>query len=489
VSQGSDFIVRVDFDGMDRPTINAPTAAGQAATSPVVRIFTIDPANATSAGRNPRGIALDAAGTRAYVTCPTTRDVIVADLETNTVVQRVRSSELPTDPLELSILRGKIDFFTSRPFWSDRGWGGCWSCHPDGRSDQVTWSFEAGPRQTIPLDGSFSNLEHHADQRLLNWSPVRDENPDFELNTRGVFGGRGFIVTQTDVNGDGIVPDSDPNVRNFGPASSDRALQQEDITNWIAFAVRAPIAPPGASGDPERGREIFGAAAPAGANCIACHSGVKWTTSRVTHDPVDVNPAPGVDTGSVNTPELDSIFLNGFNSAAGAGRACEVPPPPGAVERLRIMRQVGTFTAVDPVELRHGALSPVNTTAPALAVNPAFGADGFNAPSLIGVFDSAPYFRTGAAATLEEAFGLGTNPDFLPAAVAHWQAGTGGNPNVLDTDVGAVTDLVAFLRTIDDDTPPFPAADLAPDDPTFADANALCDCQKDPLVGTLDCVP
>src|SRR5262249_1858145 len=49
-----------------------------------------------------------------------------------------------------------------------------------------------GPRQTIPLDGMF-NRNNPADQRVLNWSAVRDENHDFELNTRGVFGGRGLI--------------------------------------------------------------------------------------------------------------------------------------------------------------------------------------------------------------------------------------------------------------------------------------------------------
>ena len=117
----------------------------------------------------------------------------------------------------------------------------------------MTWSFEAGPRQTIDLAGTFSNIEGLADQRLLNWTPVRDENPDFELNTRGIFGGRGFIVTNTDVNMDGITPDSDPNVRNYGPASSNRALQQDDITNWIAFNVRSAIAPPSTSGNPSPG--------------------------------------------------------------------------------------------------------------------------------------------------------------------------------------------------------------------------------------------
>jgi YVTN family beta-propeller protein len=491
VSQGSDFIVRMDFDGTGKPTINAPAAAGPVAVSPVVRIFTIDPANATSSGRNPRGIVLDADGSHGYVYCPTTRDVIVADLTANTVVQRVRSSDLPTDPLEQSILRGKIDFFTSRPFWSDRGWGGCWSCHPDGRTDNVTWAFEAGPRQTIALDGTFSNTLGLGDQRLLNWTPVRDENPDFELNTRGIFGGRGFITTTADVNGDGITPDSDPNVRNYGPASSNRALQQDDITNWIAFAVRSPIAPPATSGNPARGRTIFGGAAPGGANCVACHSGTKWTTSRVTYDPADVNPTPGSDPGIVNLADPLGVFLNGFNSANGAGRACEVPPPPGAAERLRIVRRVGTFTATNPIEIRHAALSPVNTTPPApLATLGAFGGDGFNTPTLIGVFDTAPYFRAGAADTLEEAFGGGTDPNFLPAAQAHWRAGTGGTANVLDADPTAVTDVIAFLRTIDDRTMPFAAVDLAPGDPTFGDSAEVCECQEDPPpMGVLDCAP
>ena len=126
--------------------------------------------------------------------------------------------------------------------------------------------------------------------------------------------------------------------------------------------------------------------------------------------------------------------------------------------------------------------------APDIVTNPAFGGDGFNAPSLIGVFDSAPYFRAGQAATLEEAFGIGTDPNFLPAAVAHWQAGTGGAANVLDTDPTAVTDLIAFLKTIDDTTTPFPAADLAPNDPVFVDSAALCDCAQTPPVDPMfDC--
>lgn len=66
-----------------------------------------------------------------------------------------------------------------------------------------------------------------------------------------------------------------------------------------------------------------------------------------------------------------------------------------------------------------------------------------------------------------------------------------GSECVLDSDGTAAEDLVAFLRTIDEHAPAFPAANLAPDDPVFADAAALCDCAKEPPLGTpaIDCRP
>jgi hypothetical protein len=102
-----------------------------------------------------------------------------------------------------------------------------------------------------------------------------------------------------------------------------------------------------------------------------------------------VNPVPGTDTGIVNTPAADSVFLNGFNSANGAGRVCEVPPAPGDSERIRIVRGVGTFTATNPIEVRSNAISPINTVAPMLATNPAFGGEVQPADAARRV-DSAP---------------------------------------------------------------------------------------------------
>src|SRR5439155_3232752 len=87
-------------------------------------------------------------------------------------------------------------------FYSGRGpngrlasesWGACVACHPNGRSDNVTWMFDSGPRQTIALDGTFGPTHQTALQRILNWSANRDEVHDFELNSRNVSGGRGLI--------------------------------------------------------------------------------------------------------------------------------------------------------------------------------------------------------------------------------------------------------------------------------------------------------
>ena len=211
---------------------------------------------------------------------------IVADLVGNTVLQRVRSAELPT--------AGSVDETSgaARSTSSPRARSGpiaagaaAASCHPDGRTDTVTWSFEAGPRQTISLDGTFSGTDPE-DQRALNWSPVRDENQDFELNTRGIFGGRGFITVDTDLNGDGITPDSDPERAQLRSGQlRPRAAAGGPHRVHPARHPQRRSRRPASGGNATRGRDIFGSAAPDGANCVACHSGGKWTMSRITYDP------------------------------------------------------------------------------------------------------------------------------------------------------------------------------------------------------------
>src|SRR5262245_38280635 len=196
VIQNSDAVVRLTVDNNGIPTIGAPLVSRP---GDVVRVDLEDVAPGQIPGKAPRGIAIDDDGNRAYVFNFVSRSVTQIDISSPTaptIEDTVRVSDLPVPgTLEATALLGAELFFTGRGpegRMSAASWGGCIVCHPSGRTDNVTWHFDAGPRQTIPLDGMFDKNNFH-DQRVLNWSAVRDENQDFELNTRGVFGGRGLI--------------------------------------------------------------------------------------------------------------------------------------------------------------------------------------------------------------------------------------------------------------------------------------------------------
>jgi YVTN family beta-propeller protein len=196
VVQNSDIVARLTVDGGGIPTIGAPLAAGP---GEIVRVDLTNVKKNEIAGKAPRGIVIDPTGQRAYVSNFVSRSITAIDIsdpKAPKIAGTARSTDLPKrNSPEATALLGEELFYTGRGpdgRMSQESWGGCIACHPNGRSDNVTWMFEAGPRQTVPLDGMFDKNNPH-DQRALNWSAVRDENEDFELNTRGIFGGRGLI--------------------------------------------------------------------------------------------------------------------------------------------------------------------------------------------------------------------------------------------------------------------------------------------------------
>ena len=177
-------------------------------------------------GNLPSGVVMSRDGKRAYTNNELNTSITALDLDNNQVLARDIESSTPPAPgtVEHRRLFGKLAFFTAlgvpdvidengdgrydvalrdidpllhRNKASDNGWSSCASCHDDGHSDNVTWIFETGPRQTIPLEGTFARLDLN-DQRLLNWSAVRGSNTDFNNNARGIQGGKGFA---TDVRG------------------------------------------------------------------------------------------------------------------------------------------------------------------------------------------------------------------------------------------------------------------------------------------------
>jgi CxxC motif-containing protein (DUF1111 family) len=197
----------------------------------------------------------------------------------------------------------------------------------------------------------------------LNWSAVRDEVEDFELNTRGIAGGVGLILLA-----DGT---SDPAVVNLGNPSRGRDARRDAITEYVR-TIRTPLSPIDPD-DPEvlAGRNLFKKV-----GCANCHNTSLWTRSRVEFAP---------------------------------------PPPANQIEGAQLKNQlfnVGTFNAANPHEVR-GLAAALNTQA--------FGIAGFNIPSLLGVHQRERFLlHDGSATTFEELFKnpahVGNNPKLKKAA-------------------------------------------------------------------------
>jgi YVTN family beta-propeller protein len=399
VSAASDVVAKVGVD----PGTGAPSV--QLDPSDPRRVLEI------AVGKNPRGIVVDAADTRAYVMNYVSRDVTILDLATSPerAVRTLPSASLPEPGTAEELVHvGRELYNTSvgvfdpppgerKPLagrMSQGGWGSCSACHPFGLSDGVVWLFPDGPRRTIAQHADFDPSDPlRLRQRALNASAVRDEEEDFELNIRAVSGGAGLIVLA-----DGATPD--PDVASFLPLASGarNQLRVRGVPAWdaldayVRFGIRAPISPrPETDPDAIAGRALFAAA-----NCQACHGTSQWTQSFVRF-------TPPPDAGLVATGQI-----------------------------LGELRAIGTF---DP-----GAFNEVTATA-----GPPRGADGFAIPSLLSGFAfEGTLLHGGAAATFDEVL-LG---------VVHRSAGTSGVDTL--TNAADRAKIAVFLRTIDASTPAFP---------------------------------
>ncbi len=403
VSAASDVLVKITLDANGVPTVVVNPADGD-----TTRVALID------VGKNPRGIVINNADTRAYVMNYISKDVSVIDLTASPERElvRVSSADLPAAGSEgAKFLLGNELFNSSRGTFdegvsdrlSNEGWQACASCHPDGLSDGVVWAFASGPRKTIPLNGTFSLTNQTGDQRILNYSAVFDEVEDFELNIRGVSGGEGLIVL------DGTT-DPDPNVKAFDPPNVARVQLHvngipawDAITAWTQSRIPSPVSPyNGVDPNSELGLQIAqGSQLFVQANCQACHGGSKWATNQVDFarsTPFQETITPGVD------------------------------PEPLLGQLARFLHQIETFDPTNPLE------KTANN-------QQALGQLGFNPPSLLSIYAFSPYLHNGSCSTLDCVLENKTHRD------------SGGTAGLLD-DPAARKALVQFLISIDATTPP-----------------------------------
>ena len=406
VSAASNILVKVAVDASNgTPTVRS------------------DPLDATrvlqiKVGKNPRGIVVNAADTRAYVMNYVSRDLSVIKLTgvREEVIATVASAPLPAPgTLADRIHVGKELYNTSVGVFdpppsggpaivgrmSNNGWGACSACHtPFGLSDNVVWIFPPGPRRTIPQNTDFDHTDAlRTIMRALNWSAERDEQEDFELNIRAVSGGLGLIVQS-----DGVTQEPTANVTNLTPLANGgrNQLKVRGIGAWdgikafVQFGIRSPISPASKTEpDAVAGEALFRAA-----NCQQCHGGPQWTSSKVRF-----TPPPNGGAGQVVTDG----------------------------QLISELRTVGTFDLTAFNEVRQ------NLAAPPL------GAAGFAPASLLSLFAySQTFLHNGAAATLDEVL----------QNVTHRSAGTGG-VDILSNPADRAK-IVKFLLTIDEATPVIP---------------------------------
>jgi len=440
VSRGADTIQRIQYTG------SAPVFGSN--RNKQIELNTV-PAGSTKACQNPTGIVVNHAGSFAYVNCWVTRQLGVVDLSLQTLTKTVESAAIAAEDSDTAA--GRRFYFTGRGRWSKNGWSDCGSCHPDGLSDNITWSFNAGPRETTSMDGTFS---HHANeaqkQRVLNWTGIFDEIHDFERNTRGVSGGLGAVTTAgTGTCGDLTAEarvNVDPNTASqpgglSTPVKSIIAQTTVCVRDWDKIeawvkTIRPPRGKRALDKDSvARGAIVFGEsdATHANAGCDQCHGGPGWTASRAFFAP-DAQRVSDLHTTAFTPPKVWGLGWSqaGFQIQQEPVAGGQRPPEQVAC----VLRNLGTFGSAS-LEQRL-----VNGN-----VVPAQGSLGYNIPSLYGLSLGAPYLHHGQAKSLQDLF---DDPTWL----AHAEAGspvwlhTGSDQEIAQRKA----DLINFLLSIDAST-------------------------------------
>ncbi len=466
-ANGADAVFRVTFDA----TTGGVSSVG-AGTKAFVDLADGAITDATMRGENPVGVAAAHAHDFAFVANDVSRNVTPVTVGASfsiaggTAAPHVAlATALPTDDASKARLRGKHAFETGLGRFSLNGqaWGACQSCHFEGLSDNVTWYFGRGQRQSTSLDGSFASGDP-TDQRIFNWTGVFDEIADFEGVARSIDGAVGAIVSVVNdpaTNADRIDLTS---TTLFPPAgasglngSAELLMQQasalstwDDVRAYVEN-VRSPRAP--SNLDPAKvaaGKDLFTNAG----HCQGCHGDAKWTVSKLFYAP------GGATNAALKTKAWDGAALTaaGFPAALlpAAQTANQVMRFAGAGgdQISCVLRDVGTY-GVSPTDVGVNELRADGTAGQGNLE----GGLGFNVPSLLGLQVGAPYFHAGNARTLEELLSS--------TFQAHREALTQG-ANPVDS-ASKIEQLVSFLLSIDESTTPIAA-------PTTPGANGGAFC-------------
>jgi YVTN family beta-propeller protein len=499
VSAGSDGLVKVNVDA-----VGAINFTGGVSNTTFIDLN--NPADAatsgTKAGKNPLGIVirnLGAGNNKAYVMNYISRNVSVVNLDSDTVLPTITLTSLPTPgSQEEQIHVGAEMFFSSRGVFnggaktnrlSANGWQNCASCHFAGLTDGNVWTFGAGPRKSVPLNGTW-NPHDPDDQRVLNYSAIFDEVQDFELNIRNVSGPgndpvtggfratHGLLISDTgDINTPPAVINAflkanagRPQLTVTLPNSSKAWPALDALKEWVRFGVRTPngalttaqlTAGGGNSAgglnntDVDAGRKLFFQA-----GCQTCHGGGKWTNSfkdfgsppagtQIATETAGALPPPG---GSQSPPAGVTPIGTQFLFADAQGNRYQQNINSFNLGVLGKNKPVGGPGGPEVGAFERANANNITGDAGPLAIGTDHNGDGrgegYNVPSLLGIHLLQPYYHNGSCETLACVM---SNADHRTKGLRPSQADPFDNTA---SGLANRTKVIAFLESLDAETNP-----------------------------------
>lgn len=472
-ANGADAVFRVDFNASyDASTIDG---IGDEKREFINLIPAgVDPSHL---GQLPTGIAIanKVHGTSpryAFVANEATRNVSILDLSAAEVAgvaagtPKTLATTAKPEGVDADVLEGKRLFNTGLGRWSFKGQAlmACQTCHLDGLTDNVVYFGGRGMRQPGSLDGLVASKDPTDIRVALH--AAADEISDHEGAARSLAGGVGIIVKDQALTYESRIPfdtlghsglngsswaAADPK----NPAGLPAACSNDEWAKLAAYirGIRSPRRPTNL--DPAK--VTAGKALYLEGKCQGCHSGPKWTISKVFYEP---DPKGAVNKALMTKSWGPAALAAGFPAAL-------MPATTPAMQMMRyngakpadfdtllcILRPVGTYGVAEP-EVGVLEVRSRDMVTPAMGNDP--DVNGFNIPSLLNVGANAPYFHAGQARTLEAVLSdlfkghhQALKPGFLDAA----------DPKRAEK----VQQLIQFLLSIDEDQEPIAIPPLGPE--------------------------
>jgi YVTN family beta-propeller protein len=285
-------------------------------------------------GHFPEGLALSPDEQTLYIDERNSGDVAVvkivrASTGPQLTVDGTPMARLMNDPMPAQLRRGQHLFFSANSdehAITKNHWIACATCHPEGRSDAVTWRFTQGPRDTPSNAGGVLGtgfLLRTADRVTVQdyWQTIRDEQG-------------------------GTIPSGDPLL--------------DDLAAFVNHGL-PPVVPPKTDATKVAlGRDVFNRAA---VGCTMCHLGPRFTDSG------SGNSALALDAGVVlhdvgtcvsSGPWPDAIHTD-IDGDARAACMFDTPSLTGLSDSAPYLHDGSAATLHDVLEKTRGRMGDISS--------------------------------------------------------------------------------------------------------------------------------